>query len=205
MSFDWSQAAGPITGALTGAVVSGIWAFVTQRRIEAERRVASQALEVLKAQLTFDAEVLRQAAGKKVAALLKIDEATISLLRVLLNADRDHNQRREAVTAWGHEMVYAEALLGPEALAEMGAFQQSIGTADQTLMLKEIATETVAPIKVVQAHAEIEEARKRLVGMIRRELQIVKGALVAGASGNKGKGALSDGRGARTGGATDVP
>jgi hypothetical protein len=174
---EWLKACGPIVVALLG---SGVWAWFNQRALERERAASGQALEALKAQLTFESEVRRQAAVRKVEALLTLDAETVTLLRVLLDLKKTTDDRLAAVFAWGRATVHAHALLTPEALAEITAFQGAFNRANQTLGLREMQLEMqprpdnwVDGSQVLEAHAAIEGARNRLLQMIRRELQVV--------------------------------
>jgi hypothetical protein len=91
-----------IAPTLTGVLVSGIWAWLAQRgrqafeqRMAAEGRVAEAALEALKAELTFNAEVRRQVAAARVRAVGLLVEKGVQILECVGNVTRPHPDEHE--------------------------------------------------------------------------------------------------------------
>lgn len=111
---EWIQALGPIVVSL---IVSGLWAWLThlsrlahERSLEAERRVGQQALEVLKSELTFDAEVRRQVASRRVEALLHVVGLGLDLA-VELNAAVAHPDLQQGTRDWNRTTaMYLQAV-----------------------------------------------------------------------------------------------
>jgi hypothetical protein len=174
----WEQFAPAVVGTLVGALTSGIWAWFNQRgrqgferRMAEDSRTAQQALETLKTELTLDGEVRRQGAARKVVALLKIDPATIALLKVLLDDGCTGDERFEAILVWSSVALEAEPLLTVDALSEVEGFRASMRAAHSTLELKTMGKD-ISPVEIVQAHKDLRTGRVRLLEMVRRELQI---------------------------------
>lgn len=144
---EWIQALGPI---VTSLVVSGLWAWLThlsrlahELSLEAKRGRGLQALELFKSALTFDAEVRRAAATRKVESLLKLDEQTAILMRVLLDLEKRNDDRMAAVYAWGRETLGGEVLLPESARIAKLEFLAAVNAANRIFLLREMPGSSV--------------------------------------------------------------
>ncbi|HEY4012057.1 MAG TPA: hypothetical protein VGM06_01855 [Polyangiaceae bacterium] len=171
---------------LTGVIVSGLWAWLTQRgrfafekRMEDDRRIAQRALAALETELTFNAEVRRQAASKKVAALFRFIELGNTLIsKVLWPVFEENGLATEALNRSALAVKeYRGALLEDEALFDHEARQQIADFVTEVEAARDVyrqeRKEGRGRKDVASARADV--ARATFFQMLRRELQIETG------------------------------
>jgi hypothetical protein len=118
---NWEQLAQVLTPTVTGVTVSGIWAFSAQRgrqafeqRQAADQRIAQQALEALKTELTPTAEVRRQVASRKVEAIFHIAAQTRTLVEQVydLSSPKDIQTLNKPLSEYWNALRQALLVLG---------------------------------------------------------------------------------------------
>ena len=153
-----------------------MWAWFAQRarfsfekRQDDERRVAQQALELLKTQLTFDAEVRRHVAAKKVEALLAIADVTRTSVECVygLSTD-DQTARQAAIKDYWAALRDGLVLFENDVVEEVKAFGTELTNAHVARSRKDPGAPDLAGV-VDRGIA----ARDKLFEVIRRELRIV--------------------------------
>ena len=143
------------------------------REVEREKRDAARDLESFKAQLTLDAEVRRQAAAKKVDVLVKFVEVINASLRgvlvIVVKSSALDDALGSQIASMNDYWSYVrggELFLGGDALqAEVNAFGVELNRV--TTEINKRSSDLLA------VQREAEAARNRLLGAIRRELQLV--------------------------------
>jgi hypothetical protein len=141
------------------------------RDLESQRQAAQLALEGFKSQLTLEAEVRRQAAGKKVEALLTIAaivDGTPSLIQRTLGVDGESGGIA-AVDEYLGAVRKAEAFLDLNELREMYAFGAMLQGSWPRVMNSLKGIERVDVMAVSQ---KAEESRRSVMARIRQELQL---------------------------------
>jgi hypothetical protein len=135
---NWEQLAQVLTPTVTGVTVSGIWAFFAQRgrqafeqRQAADQRIAQQALEALKTELTLTAEVRRQVASRKVEAIFHIAAQTKTLVEQVygLSSQKDIQTLNKPMSEYWNALRQALLVLGPETTAAVELFGREVGSA----------------------------------------------------------------------------
>jgi hypothetical protein len=152
------------------------------REFERERQQASLLLEQFKAELTFEAEVRRQAAVKKVEVLLRfvelgnglIEKALVPILNVHGSSP---NQFRETIEALNE---YRGAFRDYEAFFDTDARREILRFADEVEGARNEYTERQkhGEASMTDASNRAEAARAQFFQTLRRELQIEKGEKV---------------------------
>jgi hypothetical protein len=166
---------------LTFANVAGIFGLLgkalldhtSARVLDANRQAAQESLEVLRSQLTLNAEVRRQAAAKKVELLVKIVAATNETMSQFFKLDVDSAGRNKAVHQWWLPAREADLLMGTDTLDELKLFSGAMLQAASVLGHIEFAPPLEFPdraVKRLQTEDDISRARLRLFEALRREL-----------------------------------
>jgi hypothetical protein len=159
---------------LVGVTASGIWALLAQRgrnafdkQQAADQRIAQQALETMKANLTFEAEVRRQAAVKKAEVLFRIAATMTAAVESVYTVSTDDPQaRKDAVEGYWRALREGLFLFGGEAVKELKAFG---GILTNGRIARDGMGHSGAQ-SMVGAMVEGEAARDKLLDVIRREL-----------------------------------
>ncbi|MGH7434835.1 MAG: hypothetical protein ACRENE_04100 [Polyangiaceae bacterium] len=139
------------------------------RELEGDRQRTTAALEQFKAQLTLDAETRRQAAAKKVEAILRVSEATISLMRVFLGLGSQAQARFDATLALARTKVEGDVLFSTAARDAMARFFATATTTNTALTTIEMG-QTSDALATMKAHEKLEVDQRALFDALRAEL-----------------------------------
>ncbi len=139
-----------------------------EKELEREKQQGNVTLELFKSQLTFNAEVRRQAATHKVEAVMRLYASAKSAVETIYSANDEKRTRgQEAFNGFGDALRSALVLLEPEVVAELEAFAKELSSARIALSRTDRAAPNFADV-ISRGEAE----RAKLLETLRRELQI---------------------------------
>jgi hypothetical protein len=139
-----------------------------ERELAVQRHAAEQSLEAFKAQLTLSAEVRRQAAAKRVEALLKIADAMRVAVETIYSVTADANTQTAAHAEYWATFRGVLPLFDADSAAELKTFGDELTRG--TIAMQSRGTPGAG--NSTEALASGERARNRLLDVIRRELQL---------------------------------
>jgi hypothetical protein len=148
---------------IVGLVVKAALDHASARALEAQRKESLAAIEVLKAQLTLEAEVRRRVATLKVDALVKIAATGKPLISKLFGTfERDVSGRIEVLNTYFR------------AVDEGAHFFDEATCKEMLIYAAEVESKRIAWQRDIDVTAlsKAEEAAGRFLALVRRELSI---------------------------------
>lgn len=180
----WAQILAPV---VVGIVGSGVWAWLAQRDrqkferlLAAELKTSHATLEVVKAQLTFDSEVRKHAAARKVDAILKVAAAAKAAVEEVYSLTSYDAEARAAAERRYYNSVREGLLLFDHDVSDaMLAFGQELASARIELMGREMDRARGLVVDPQDEQSDLqallkagEAARDRFLEVLRRELHL---------------------------------
>ncbi len=183
MSDPWTAIGAVIGGGGVLGLIAVVLVFVTKgaieksvsqagsRELEKLRASLAEDLERLKTDLTFGAEVRRQAAIRKVDQIVKIAAATEAMMDAFENEKLGARDRNNAVETWWRLAREAYILLGDEAHANLSSFSSAIFDTNYDYRGIDMAPDHDVPAIRWHFSQALQPIRKRLPDSLRAELR----------------------------------